>query len=223
MILRYRPIKIWPEGWRESGRDVAPWSPFKADWRSTLTILGNELRHLGADEAILQLDTAEGNCLLDGGLRGDARVNYHGVILSLESEQYGTLTYPCNRYDSPRDPWRQNVRAIALGLESLRRVERYGIADRGQQYAGYAELPSGIALGAAMTVEQAAVFMCTHGLSERPQADFDQSVDMVIKDPQYRTTVFRNASKVLHPDNGSTNADLFRKLVQAKELLEAHA
>jgi hypothetical protein len=33
--------------------------------------------------------------------------------------------------------WQHNVRSIALGLEALRAVDRYGISKRGQQYAGF--------------------------------------------------------------------------------------
>lgn len=33
--------------------------------------------------------------------------------------------------------WQHNVRSIALGLESLRAVDRYGISKRGEQYAGF--------------------------------------------------------------------------------------
>lgn len=33
--------------------------------------------------------------------------------------------------------WQHNVRSIALGLEALRAVDRYGISRRGEQYAGY--------------------------------------------------------------------------------------
>jgi hypothetical protein len=39
--------------------------------------------------------------------------------------------------------WQDNLRAIALGLEALRKVERYGIANRGEQYAGWAQLTAG--------------------------------------------------------------------------------
>jgi hypothetical protein len=35
------------------------------------------------------------------------------------------------------DFWQHNVRSIALGLEALRAVDRYGISRRGEQYAGY--------------------------------------------------------------------------------------
>lgn len=33
--------------------------------------------------------------------------------------------------------WRHNVRSIALGLEALRAVDRFGISRRGEQYAGF--------------------------------------------------------------------------------------
>lgn len=39
--------------------------------------------------------------------------------------------------------WRHNVRSIALGLEALRAVDRFGISRRGEQYAGFrAALPA---------------------------------------------------------------------------------
>ena len=42
------------------------------------------------------------------------------------------------------EDWRHNVRSIALGLEALRAVDRYGISRRGEQYAGFrAALTSG--------------------------------------------------------------------------------
>ena len=33
--------------------------------------------------------------------------------------------------------WQHNLRSIALGLEALRAVDRYGISRRGEQYAGF--------------------------------------------------------------------------------------
>lgn len=222
MILIYRPISVWPEGWRESTRDVAPWSPFKSTWDNTLKLLDAELNHLDVNEATLQLDTEERNCRADGGLRGDAKVNYHGVILSFDSPLHGRLTYPCNKFDAQRDPWRQNVRAIALGLESLRRVERYGIADRGQQYAGWAAIGTGMAMGAggsSMTVYEAAEIIAQDSiespLSGRPVFTGDE----VLASPVKRRAAFRLSSARLHPDNGGDPA-AFDRLVKAKELLE---
>jgi hypothetical protein len=43
--------------------------------------------------------------------------------------------------------WEHNVRAIALGLEALRAVDRHGISQRGQQYAGFRALTPGSSRG----------------------------------------------------------------------------
>jgi hypothetical protein len=227
VILYYRPIKNWPEGWQEMSRDDSPWTPFKSTWESTLKLLDTELNMLGATEATLQLDTAERNCRADGGLRGDARVDHHGVILSFDSAKHGRLTYPCAAFDAPRDPWRQNVRAIALGLESLRRVERYGIADRGQQYAGWAELGTGIAAGGAgtssMTLLEAAEIIAQDSvespLSGRPVFTPDDVLRSAVK----RRAAFRLASLRLHPDQEGGNSAAFIRLQAAKDLLDSAA
>lgn len=215
MVLTFRPIKVWPDGWRGHTRGDSPWSPFKADWRDTMTRLGRELSHLGTDEATLQLDVNENACRIDGGLKERSVVGYHGVILSFDTRQFGTLTYPCNKFDAPRDPWRHNLRAIVLGLESLRRVERYGIADRGQQYAGYAELGTGIALGQGMTVELAAKVLA--GALDGWDAG-DLLTGLGVPDVPSVREAYKRAALIYHPDNGGDPED-FHKITEARDVL----
>lgn len=216
MILTFRPIKVWPEGWQDPRRSRTA-SPFRATHSDTLQLLDRELRHLGATSVTLQVDASERDCRLDGQLRADAKVRHPGVILTIETKKYGSLVYPCDAFTGgywgsrQLAGWQANLRAIALGLEALRKVERYGIAERGQQYAGYRELPSGIELGAAMTVEAAAQFIAQHAW---PGDEIDEQE--VIDDVD---TAFRLAAKRLHPDAGGDPA-LFRKLTAARDLLE---
>jgi hypothetical protein len=128
--------------------------------------------------------------------------------LRFRTPTHGTLTYPCNKFDR----WQDNLRAIALGLEALRKVERYGIAERGQQYAGYAALGAGIALGEAnMTVEEAAKFV-----TKSAGAVWYEGMDFDIKNT---LGLFTLAAKRLHPDAGGDTAT-FQKLIKAKEILE---
>lgn len=224
MILTFRPIKIWPEGWPN---DHGKASVFKTAYRDTLDLLDRELSHLGAKDPILQVDASERECRLDGQLRADAKVRYRGVILSFGTALYGTLSYPCDAFDrrwgySANPAWQENLRAIALGLEALRKVERYGIAQRGQQYAGYAELGAGIALGQQMTVEEAARFIAGHGDEER---FFDENVESLLDergagDSGGLDLLFRNAARKLHPDNDGNAAD-FDRLCKAREILES--
>jgi hypothetical protein len=221
VIIYYRPIKKWPEGWAKGLQIGTIGSPFSSPWSSTLTLLGRELDMLGVDEATLQVDTAERNCRADGGLRRDARIDYHGVILTLDSPEHGRLTYPCNAFVAGmgnKESWRENVRAIALGLESLRRVERYGIANRGEQYAGFAELPSGIALGAAPMMMHEASIVLAEGTGLL-QMDGGDLMDAPHK-PNERAVrdAFRQAAKLHHPDNGG-DVETFKRIVQAYEVL----
>lgn len=219
MLLTFRPIKVWPEGWREPNRRRDP-APFSASYSDTLEILDRELHQLGATSATLQVDATERDCRLDGQLRADARVAHPGVILTIETKRHGTLVYATDRFVSRGwsnrgggVSWKENLRAIALGLEALRKVERYGIADRGQQYAGYRELPSGIELGRAMTIDEAARLLCDATMEEIGEDPTD--IERVIGVAQ---SLWREAAKTHHPDVGG-DPETFRKLTQARDLL----
>lgn len=218
MILTFAPIKQRPEGWTDHGKR---WTPFTATYADTLVLLDRELTMLQAKDPILQVAAAPGQVRMDGQLRNDARVDGDGVILSFETEAHGTLTYPCCAFTgSGRRPgWQANLRAIALGLEALRKVERYGIADRGQQYAGYAELGTGIALGAGMTVDMAAKILAgaIDGWDAGDLLNGPGDPDI----PSVREA-FKRAALIFHPDNGGDPED-FHKITEARDVLLRYA
>ncbi len=88
---------------------------------------------------MLQIDIREQALRLDGGLRANARpVDFPGVRISFESK-HGPLTYATDTHEF----WQHNVRGIALGLQALRAVDRYGVTKRGEQYTGWKALPAG--------------------------------------------------------------------------------
>lgn len=212
VLLTFRPIKVWPEGWRE--RTSRPSTPFRSNHRDTLGLLGRELAHLGTREATLQVDASERDCRLDGQLRADAKVRHPGVILTIETREHGTQVYATDRFEGwgGHPGWQANLRAIALGLEALRKVERYGIAERGQQYAGYREIGSGgIELGAAMTLDEAAALL----MPEDPSWLLEVGTRDDIAG-QYRWLAMTH-----HPDAGG-DPELFRRITEARDLLVAH-
>jgi hypothetical protein len=218
VILTFRPIKVWPDGWRTPRS--RPFSPFKATYAATLDLLDRELHQLGAKDPMLQVDASESDVRLDGQLRANARVNHPGVILTIDTRRHGTLVYPCDAFTTGygQQGWQANLRAIALGLEALRKVERYGIAERGQQYAGYREIGSGIALGEAkMTVEGAAAFIAEQATDLPNVPVYD--VDEILESSSATAAAYRLAAKRLHPDQGGDPA-LFRKLTEARDLLD---
>lgn len=118
---------------------------FSAKWDATLEVLYREVEMLDGRGLVIEVDITEGDLRLDGTIRARARAASPAVIVSFDSK-HGPLSYRCDRfvaayYNQP-DDWQQNVRAIALTLEALRSVDRYGATETGQQYAGWKAIGS---------------------------------------------------------------------------------
>ena len=142
MRFETRPLGLWtdPETAVRQGSGV-----FRATWDSTLELLGYEADQLGADLVVIQVDVQESDFRRDGALKSRARVGHPGAAVSFDSK-FGPLRYATDRY-APRwsgDPpgWQANVRAVALALQALRAVDRYGVSTRGEQYTGWSALPA---------------------------------------------------------------------------------
>lgn len=134
-LVTFRPL----ERPLSAGRLV---SPFKATFRSTVDLLAKELRAHGAERTVLEVDFREQDLRLDGLPRADRRAQSPGIVLSFKATR--VAGQPHLRYEvSTYTDWRDNLRAIALGLEALRAVDRYGVTKRGEQYAGWRQLPAG--------------------------------------------------------------------------------
>lgn len=117
-------------------------SPFSASWTSTVQLLTKELRAHGARQSILEIDMRESDIRLDGTPRADRSARTPGIVLSFEAT--GVPGRPTLRYEvGTFASWQANVRAVALGLEALRAVDRHGVTKRGEQYAGWKALPTG--------------------------------------------------------------------------------
>lgn len=178
MNVTFRPLRPYdfptPDGWT---------SQFNSTYAQTLTLLEHELGQLGAHDVVIQIDLDEGDLRLDGMPRASARPHRPGVAISFTSREHGPLRYATNVYF----PWQANLRAIALGLESLRRVDRYGITSKGEQYTGWKALPAG---GDQERAQRGRLLIEQHG-----------SV--------------RAAEKATHPDAGG-NADDFSAVQAAK-------
>lgn len=106
------------------------------DWSATIRLLRKELKFLDAKNVVLHMAVPLAAISMDGTLKGGRLGPSHpGVILTFDSK-YGPLSYPTDRFQF----WRANVRAIAVSLENLRRVDRYGVTNTGEQYSGFKQL-----------------------------------------------------------------------------------
>lgn len=215
----YRPIKVWPPGWRERKSWDRKVGQFRSSLDQTLRLLYDETRMLKVrrNGLVLQVSAPDRAFRKDETLRADAVVDHPGLILTVDSQVHGSLVYATDRFSD----WQDNLRAIALGMEALRAVDRYGISDQGQQYAGYRAIGSGIAMGpATMSPEQAARLLSEEAiespLSGRPVATPDE----VLEDPGMRAMAYKVAARRHHPDNGGDPAR-FDAVTKAREILEA--
>lgn len=218
-FIVYEPLPAWTDP------VTAHRTPhqFKATFDESLTLLRTEVDALSPGrytetQIVLQVDTAERDVRRDGLLRADARVRSPGVVVSFDSK-HGPLRYATDAFTDAswtrRMPgWQANVRAIALSLEALRRVDRYGVTRRGEQYTGWAALGSGMPMGpvAKMTRADAITTLAhfMHSPNELPST-WPNYPDLVER-------LYKRAAKQTHPDVGG-DAELFKRVGQARTVL----
>lgn len=200
--FQFRPIERWPGEPCRSRRRAAFRSPYSA----TLKLLERELEFLKARQVIVQADCASSEIRRDGQLRSDARLKGPGIILSFES-RHGPLQYPCDAFTD----WQDNLRAIALGLEALRAVDRYGVTRQAQQYRGWQKLAAPAAAAFA-SVTDAIEWLARH------QASF--TAEAIATSADAFRTAYREAAARLHPDRNGGDDSEFKRLQAAKDQIE---
>jgi hypothetical protein len=196
MEFEFRPIKAWPREMTKNRKRAQ----FKAGYNPSLALLDNELLKLGASNVVFEIALTDADIRLDGRPRSGAKPSHPGVIVSFDTK-HGRLSYPCDTFDRYED----NVRAIALSLEHLRAVDRYGVTKRGEQYAGWSQLPPPMVTEPPMTLEAAReIFKAVTG-----------SV------PMWATLneLYHKAVMKTHPDRGG-DARSFRQVQRAKEVFD---
>jgi len=206
---RFVPLTNWP-GDREKTRQRAR---FDSSYAQTLTLLADELRRLAARQVVIQAGFSSSDIRNDGWPRSNAKKPVDpGVILSFQSK-HGPLSYPCDRFNE----WQDNLRAIALSLQALRAVDRYGVTRRAEQYRGWTQLPPPPppkpAFGGFRSKQAAAEWLCW-------AADSIFSASTFVRSKDERDKAIRIAQRRLHPDVGGNHED-FVKIEHAKRILEA--
>lgn len=204
MNVTYRPIASDWHGERSDWRTRRR-TPFSANWSKTLQLLDRELAALGASDVVFQLDMSERDIRVDGYPRANARPSSPAVILSFKS-RHGWLRYQCDAFEGGAEGWQDNVRAIALGLEALRQVERYGITKRGEQYTGWKALPD-----STMSRYEAQVTILQMAEIVAPGQEIPMGHDL--------TAAYRRAAKKAHPDAGGSR-EAWDELQRAKAVLK---
>ena len=202
--IREWPGELTPHGRRKSSNfKVAAaegtWQRKSTPLGNTLALLERELTALGAKDRTMLVAIAPQDFRLDGKPRAQARAEHPGVILSF-STKYGELSYAVDTFTT----WQDNLRAIALGLEALRKVDRYGVTKHGEQYRGFLAIEGGTAMPAGFSTAQGAAEWLNDRFGE-PGTVFT-----------FRE-LLRRAQRATHPDAGGDAAEFQRvSLAEAK-------
>lgn len=192
------PIGEWPgELTRNRVR-----SNFASTLGSTMETLRRELRELGAKNARLQIAIPPEAFRLDGYPRATAKPEHPGIILTLDSK-HGALSYPCDTFLT----WQDNLRAIALSLEALRKVNRYRVSKGGAQYRGYLALEATAMPARFTSVEAARGYLVNVAGAENIPAGASNAL------------VLRRAQRATHPDHGGDSTS-FQRVTAAEEYLK---
>ncbi len=217
--VRFVPLSQWPAGrpraayhveakfQRSGSYGVTRRTPLS----QTLNDLDREFDQISAREVIVQIDVANqgefrSQLRQDGIIREDTRTRSPAIVVSfLRDGNKIPLVFACDHFSR----WHDNLRAIALGLESLRRLERYHIAQTGDQYRGWQALPSSTTT--ALSTNQAAEVLAR-------RAQIFSAEDIKGSSSKARDA-YRIAAAKTHPDAGGATAD-FQLVQEAKRVLE---
>lgn len=174
-------------------------APFRSSTTATHTLLARELRMLDARAVVVQVRCDEGQIRNDGQLYASARLGDPSVRLLFDS-RHGPLAYSCDRFDR----WEDNLRAVALALEALRKVDRYEVttdAGPGAQYKGYRQITDGSTVPVPVHDD---VVTLALGVLARWGMEVDEPmtvrVDRLRDDPAAQRAAHGRARRRVHPD-----------------------
>lgn len=207
MNITFRPWVAWPETPTPPSERRSR-QTYRQGWSDTLARLRYELERIQARDVVVQLDLAERQIRNDGWPRADATPRSPGVIVSCEIPSVGRVRYAVDSCEV----WHHNARAIALGLEALRAVDRSGISRRREQYAGWKALPA--STSTTLTAEEAAALLVRESGTSVSAEHLLASIDSV-------RHALRTARARAHPDAGGS-ADRFARVQEAWQVLAAH-
>jgi hypothetical protein len=197
---RFVPIEKWPGVHRTSWKNSA----FRVTTSRQLDKLEEELNKLGARDILVQCYLTRDDIRNDGWPRSGAKPPNPGIIISFTDRRGNELSFPCDTYFD----WFDNLYAIALSLEALRAVDRYGVTKSAEQYQGWRRLE------APGTVD-------TRGWAYEQLARVaDTSVESLKGDPQAVDAAYRAAVRKTHPDSGG-NIEAFRLVTEAIRVIRA--
>lgn len=209
--MKVGPISEWPGPFTRDRQ----MSKFSAGLSDTLRLLEREIYHLvdtyaQQKSAELLVAIPAGAFRLDGRPYANAKAEHPGVIFSIDS-RHGHLSYPCDTFTR----WEDNLRAIALALEALRKVDRYGVTKRGEQYRGFLAIEATAAPAGFATADEALDWLASFVGDQWRGGRIPRERGAAV------ARVLRGAQRRAHPDHGGDAATFQRVSLAEAKLREA--
>ena len=186
-FISVQPLQKWPNATFEPDR---PEAVFTARMNDTFALLRREVRMLGGRIVTLRVAISLDDCN-NGRPKKEIKPRHPGVVIEFSSD-HGELSYCCDKFDQ----WQDNLRAVALTLERLRKAQAYGVIT-GQQYVGNATALPAPAREEGLTYHEAVDW-----LAKNTGFTPDE-----IKYTDARKKAFRKAKRAMHPDAGGKKSD----------------
>lgn len=194
---------VWMPAPPEMGGEKAR---FRASYGNTLRLLDRELAKLDARNVIMQAGFKPEHLRNDGWPRSGVPRQHEAVVLSFTTGRGVECSFPCSTFDTFDD----NVRAIAMTLEALRAIDRYGVSLGGEQYTGWAQIAAP-GESEPTTREEAAIWLAA--VAGVPK-------DYILDSAEACDEAYRKAARKMHPDSGG-NHDDFVELQRCMRILTA--
>lgn len=185
---------------------------FKVSLDATVKKLEYELERIEATDIEVAVGL-EGRFSLKGnGWPFAGSTGHPGVVLTYAHPKFGVMRIATDEFWD----WTDNLRGIAMTLEALRMMDRYGTTGNGRQYEGFRAIPA--STGNTMTAGEAAVLIKE---ASKVKYDAERILDVrELAEIAVRAAIFNS-----HPDRNPGKPDAteyFHTVERARQALSAH-
>jgi hypothetical protein len=218
MAIRFIPFGAWPaERPRTKSRKH---SPSKLTSARLLREIEDELTRIGGKDGSVEVAMTANELRRNGLMYAGKAPRDPGIILRFSDRVGRSIVMPSDRYTTVEG----NLFGVYKTLEALRTVDRHGCALSGEQYTGWARLPSGEQGGTApMSLDDACETIVREVEGDALDADQVREIGQIMQASAGTITrmYVRKGRQLAHPDSGGSNFR-FQRIQEAVAVLSAH-
>lgn len=212
ILFRYMEKR---DQFKSIGKDAVGGFRGRVTWTKAVNTLRYELERVGATDVVVEAGYKLNQVRNDGWPYGSDKPEHGQVQVSFKRNGKTPMAFFCGGWTA----FEYNLHMIALTLERLRAVERYGCVQGEEQYKGWAKLPPGANEGRApiVTEEFASIEDAMRYLSKIGDGEVISTL------PADLDLVYRAAAKKAHPDKPRGSVETMAKVNRARDYVQQMA